>query len=154
VRHVGPATARLLARAFPSLGALAAATVAELAAVEGIGPTVAGGVRDWFADPAHAALVDKLERGGMRAETAAASGPLAGKTIVLTGELSGLSREEATARAEAAGAFVAGNVSKRTDFLVAGASPGATKLKRARELGTEIIDEAELLRRLATPDRA
>jgi DNA ligase (NAD+) len=116
---------------------------------------VAGAVRDWFADPAHAALVDKLGRGGVRAESAETnpSGPLAGKTIVLTGELSSLTREEATARAEAAGAFVAGNVSKRTDFLVAGDSPGATKLERARALGTEIIDEAELLRRLGAPDR-
>jgi DNA ligase (NAD+) len=150
IRHVGPTTARTLARAFPSLRALAEAPSDALAHADGIGPTVAGSVRDWFADPTNRALVDKLERGGVRAEADAggASGPLAGKTVVLTGEFDSLSREEATRRAEAAGAAVAGNVSKRTDFVVAGRAPGATKTGRAAALGTEVIDEAEFLRRL------
>jgi DNA ligase (NAD+) len=148
IRHVGPTTARTLARAFPSLPALAAASPEELARAEGIGPTVAASVRDWFADADNRALVDKMVRGGVRAEADAAAGPLAGKTIVLTGEFDSMSREEAVRRAEAAGAAVAGSVSKRTDFVVAGRDAGATKTKRARELGTEIIDEAEFLRRL------
>jgi len=148
IRHVGPTTARTLARAFPSLPALAAASPEELARAEGIGPTVAASVRDWFADADNRALVDKMVRGGVRAEADATSGPLAGKTIVLTGEFDAMSREEATRRAEAAGAAVAGSVSKRTDFVVAGRDAGATKTGRARELGTEIIDEAEFLRRL------
>jgi DNA ligase (NAD+) len=148
IRHVGPTTARTLARAFPSLAALAAAASEELARAEGIGPTVAASVRDWFADADNRALVDKLERGGVRAEADAATGPLAGKTIVLTGEFDAMSREEATRRAEAAGAAVAGSVSKRTDFVVAGRDAGATKMKRAKELGTEIIDEAEWLKRI------
>ncbi|HEY2749679.1 MAG TPA: NAD-dependent DNA ligase LigA [Polyangia bacterium] len=148
IRHVGPTTARTLARAFPSLPALAAATPEALAAADGIGAVVAASVRDWFADADNGALVDKLARGGVRAEAAAPSGPLAGKTLVLTGEFDAFSREEAIRRAEAAGAAVASSVSKRTDFVVAGRDPGATKLKRARELGSEIIDEAELLRRL------
>jgi len=87
-------------------------------------------------------------RGGVRAEADAQTGPLAGKTIVLTGELDSMSREEAIRRAEAAGAAVAGSVSKRTDFVVAGRDPGATKTRRAEALGTEIIDEAEFVRRL------
>ena len=148
IRHVGPTTARTLARSFPSLPALAAAPAEALAAADGIGAVVAASVRDWFADADNRALVDKLARGGVRAEVEAAVGPLAGKTIVLTGELESLSREEAIKRAEAAGAAVAGSVSKRTDFVVAGRDAGATKMKRAGELGTEIIDEAEFLRRL------
>jgi DNA ligase (NAD+) len=148
IRHVGPTTARTLARAFPSLPALAAASIDELERAEGIGAVVAGSVRDWFADADNAALVDKMVKGGVRAQADAATGPLAGKTIVLTGELDAMSREEATRRAEAAGATVAGSVSKRTDFVVAGRDPGATKLGRARALGTEVVDEAEFLRRL------
>ena len=148
IRHVGPITARTLARAFPSLTFLAAATPEELARAEGIGATVAASVHDWFADAGNRALVDKLVQGGVRAEADAASGPLAGKTIVLTGEFDSMSRDEAIRRAEAAGAAVAGSVSKRTDFVVAGRDAGATKTKRAHELGTEIIDEAEFLRRL------
>jgi DNA ligase (NAD+) len=154
VRHVGPTTARLLARAFPGLDALRAASAEALGAVEGIGPTVAQSVAGWFADPTRAALVDKLVRGGVRAEAEAPRGPLAGKTIVLTGELRALGRDAAIRRAEAAGAFVAGSVSKRTDFVVAGESPGATKLTRAQALGTEVIDEAEFLRRLGDADAA
>src|SRR5207245_6369562 len=148
IRHVGPTTARTLARAFPSLATVRGAGVAELTRVEGIGETVAESVHDWFADADNLALVDKMQRGGVRAEADAATGPLAGKTIVLTGELDAMSREAATKRAEDAGAAVAGSVSKRTDFVVAGRDPGATKLKRAAALHKEIIDEAEFLRRL------
>jgi DNA ligase (NAD+) len=149
IRHVGPTTARTLARAFPSLAALTAASAEELEGKEGIGATVAASLRDWFADADNAALVDELARGGVQPEAVAPAGPLAGKTIVLTGELESLSREEATRRAEAAGATVAGNVSKRTDFVVAGRDAGATKMTRAHALGTEIIDEAEFVRRLS-----
>ena len=148
VRHVGPTTARLLARALPSLAQLQAATIEQLTALDGIGATVAGTLHDWFADASHATLVDKLQRGGVQAPGVTQTGPLAGKTIVLTGELESLSREAAQARAEAAGAAVAGSVSKRTDFVVAGREPGATKLARAATLGTEVIDEREFLRRL------
>lgn len=148
IRLVGPTTARTLARAFPSLPALAAAPSEALERAEGIGAVVAASVRDWFAHPDNAALVDKLVRGGVRAEAEAQTGPLAQKTIVLTGELDSMSREEAIRRAEAAGAAVAGSVSKRTDFVVAGRDAGATKTRRAQALGTEIIDEAEFLRRL------
>ncbi|MDB4966439.1 MAG: ligase, partial [Myxococcales bacterium] len=148
IRHVGPTTARTLARAFPSLEALRAADVEALTKAEGIGEIVARSLHDWFAEADNGALVAKLERGGVRAEADAATGPLSGKTIVLTGELDSMPREEATRRAEDAGAVVASGVSKRTDFVVAGRDAGATKTRRAAELGKEIIDEAEFLRRL------
>jgi DNA ligase (NAD+) len=147
IRHVGPQMARLLGRNFPSLEKLSAASVEELRAVESVGPAIAQSVCDFFR--AERTLVDKLQRAGVRGEAPEApEGPLAGKTVVLTGTFSSLSREEAERRTEAAGAVVAGSVSKKTDFVVVGAEPGATKLARARSLGIEEIDEAELLRRL------
>jgi len=151
IRHVGPSVARALARAFPSLERLAAATLDELTAAPSIGPAKAASVRDWFAEPRHRAIVDKLRRAGVRIEERAApsSGPLAGRTVVFTGELSSLSREEAIRRAEAAGAVVADGVSRRTSFLVVGNDAGQTKLGRARAISIETIDEAEFLRRLS-----
>jgi DNA ligase (NAD+) len=148
IRHVGPQMARLLARQFSSLERLSAATLEELRAVESVGPAIAQAVVDFFR--AERALVDKLQRAGVRGEgPEAPAGPLAGKTVVLNGNFSSLSREAAERRVEEAGALVAGSVSKKTDFLVVGSEPGATTLARARALGIEEIDEAELLRRLA-----
>jgi DNA ligase (NAD+) len=149
IRHVGPTVARALARAFPSLPALAAAPAEAIAGADGVGPTLAAAVRAWFDDPANRAVVETLERAGVRPpESDGAPLPLAGKTVVVTGSFSSRSREELERLLEAAGAHVAGSVSKRTSFLVVGADPGATKLGRARALGIETIDEAELLRRL------
>lgn len=152
IRHVGAHVAQVLARAFGSIDALAAASVEEIDAVPGIGPAIARSVFEWFQDPANRALIEKLRAAGVRmADEAPAipaeEGPLAGKTIVLTGTLPSLSREEATRLAEEAGAHVASSVSRKTDFVVAGESPGS-KLQRALELGVEVIDEAEFLRRL------
>jgi DNA ligase (NAD+) len=148
IRHVGPSVARILARAFPSLAELAAAPLPFLHQLEGVGPAIAQSVHDWFAQ--NQALVDKLQRAGVRGEGAEApAGPLQGKTVVFTGDFSSLSREAAQRRAEEAGAFVGGSVSKRTDFLVVGSEPGATKLARARALGIEEVTEAEFLRRLS-----
>jgi DNA ligase (NAD+) len=152
IRNVGPEKARILTRAFPSLLRLAQATAEELESAEGIGPTLAAAVREWFAAPENLELVDKLQRGGVRLEAdAGPTGPLAGKIVVLTGTFAALSREAAEKRAERAGAVVAGSVSKRTSFVVAGSDPGATKLERAQKLSIEIIDEAEFLRRLESP---
>jgi DNA ligase (NAD+) len=152
IRHVGPQMARLVARHFPSLESLAAAPVEALTAIEGIGPAIGQSISEWFRQPDNRALVDKLVRAGIQlSDSPEPAGPLAGRTIVLTGTFATMSREEATRRAEAAGATVAGSVSKKTSFLVAGAEPGATKLQRAQALGTEIVDEAELLRRLGAP---
>ncbi len=152
IRHVGAHVAQLLAKAFGSVDALAAASVEEIDAVPGIGPAIARSVAEWFRDPANRALIEKLRAAGVRmADEApavpAGEGPLAGRTVVLTGTLPSLSREEATRLAEEAGARVASSVSRKTDFVVAGENPGS-KLAKARELGIEVIDEAEFLRRL------
>ncbi len=157
VRHVGPAVAQALTRAFPSIEALAAASVEDLSGVEGIGPEIAQSVHDWFRDEDNAGLLEKLRAAGVRmADAPGAPGapgapvgeePLAGATIVLTGGLSSMSREEATRAAQEAGAKVTSSVSKRTTFVVAGESPGS-KYDRAVQLGVEIVDEREFLRRL------
>ncbi len=151
IRHVGSHVAQVLARAFGSIDALARAGLEELEAVEEVGPEIARSVHEWFRDPGNRALLEKLRRAGVRMSdeprAEAPAGPLAGKTIVLTGGLSSMTREEATRAAEAAGARVASSVSRKTDFVVAGESPGS-KYDRAVELGVEVVDEAEFLRRL------
>jgi DNA ligase (NAD+) len=153
IRRVGSHVAQLLARRFHSLDALEAASLEEMQGVGGIGPEIAGGVHAWFALPESKALLDKLRRAGVRtadeapAVDPATPQPLAGKTIVITGTLTELSREAATAAAEAAGARVTSSVSKKTHFVLVGDSPG-TKQAKAQELGVEIIDEKEFLRRI------
>jgi DNA ligase (NAD+) len=151
IPHVGGHVATVLADAFGSIDALKKATVEDLEAVEEIGPIVARAVHEWFHDAGNRKLLDKLRKAGIRMadppKRKKARGPLAGKTIVLTGSLESMSREEATKGAEEAGARVASSVSKKTDFLVAGADPG-TKHDRAVQLGVEIIDEKEFLKRL------
>jgi DNA ligase (NAD+) len=152
VRHVGGHVAQVLARAFGSIDALAAASAEDIDAVPEIGPAIALSAFEWFHEPANLALLEKLRKAGVRMadeppETAPGEGMLAGTTLVLTGGLERLSREEATALAQEAGARVASSVSKKTDFVVAGENPGS-KLARAEELGVEVIDETEFLRRL------
>jgi DNA ligase (NAD+) len=151
IRRVGSHVAQLLARRFPSLEALAAATLEDLQGVGGIGPEIAGGVHAWLQQPENRALLEKLKRAGLRMQDEAAREtgpqPLAGKTIVITGTLPELSREAATAAAEEAGGRVTSSVSKKTDFVLAGENAG-TKLEKARTLGVEVIDEAEFLRRI------
>jgi DNA ligase (NAD+) len=151
IPHVGTHVAQVLARAFGSTDALAAASEEEIDGVPEIGPEIARSVHAWFHDPVNLALVDTLRTAGVRTsdEVARPSGPLPleGRTIVLTGGLEALSRDEATEAAQAAGARVASSVSKKTDFVVAGESAGS-KLARAEALGVEVIDEREFLRRL------
>jgi DNA ligase (NAD+) len=152
VRHVGVHVAQVLARAFGSIDAIAAAAEEQIDAVPEIGPEIARSVFEWFHDPVNLALIEKLRAGGVRmADEAPATmpeeGPLAGSTIVITGGLEGLSREEATLAAQAAGARVASSVSKKTDFVVVGESPGS-KFDKAVQLGVETIDEVEFLRRI------
>ncbi len=151
IRHVGDGTAQLLARHFASLDALAAASEEEILGVHGIGETIAHSVAAFFRDPSTRALIAKLKKAGVRMDEPAAeqSGSgLAGLTVVITGTLPTLSRAQATALVTAHGGRVASSVSKATAFLVAGAE-GGSKLEKARELGIETIDEAELLRRTA-----
>jgi DNA ligase (NAD+) len=150
IRHVGAGVAEVLARAFGSLDALLDADAATIASVRGIGDVIAKAVREWADDPRARAVVERLRDQGLtftEPEAAAAEGPLVGKTVVLTGTLPTLTRQEATRRLEAAGAHVTSAVSKKTDFVVAGDEAGS-KLDKARTLGVEVIDEAELLRRL------
>jgi DNA ligase (NAD+) len=147
IPHIGEKAAKTLARHFGSLDALAAASEEELLAVEEVGPNTAAAIAAWFSHPRHRELVEKLRRHGvnMRAERpAAAAGPLSGKTVVITGTLPGVTRDEAAARLEAAGARVAGSVSKKTDFLLAGEDAGS-KLARAEELGVRTVTWDEML---------
>jgi len=148
VRHVGETTARELARHFGSLQRLMDASVDELLQVRDVGPVVAHSVHQFFALPRHREVVAQLRAAGVRWDedagaAPAAALPLAGKTVVLTGTLATLTRDEAKALLEAAGARVAGSVSARTDCVVAGAEAGS-KLERARALGVPVLDEAGL----------
>jgi DNA ligase (NAD+) len=151
IPHVGSHVAQVLADAFSSIDALQDASVEDLEAVEEIGPIVARAVHDWFHDPANRKLLEKLRKAGIRMadkpKKRKAKGPLTGKTIVVTGGLQSMSREEATKAAEDAGARVASSVSKKTDFVVVGTDPGS-KYERALSLGVETVDEKGFLKRL------
>jgi DNA ligase (NAD+) len=152
IRHVGEATAKELARHFGTLDALMDAPEPALLAVPDIGPIVAHSIRTFFDQPHNREVVEQLRSCGVHWEEGVAlhtatPKPLAGKTVVLTGTLPTLSREEAKARLEAAGAKVAGSVSKKTAFVVAGAEAGS-KLDKAQELGVPVLDEAALLEML------
>jgi DNA ligase (NAD+) len=152
IADVGEATAAALARQFGNLEALAHATAEQIELTPDVGPVISRHVVAFFADPLNLQIIARLREAGVQwAEgepTAGAVLPLTGQTFVLTGTLPTLSREEAKARLEAAGAKVAGSVSKRTHCVVAGAEAGS-KLDKARELGIEVIDEQGLLDLLA-----
>jgi DNA ligase (NAD+) len=149
IPQVGAAAAKDLARTFRSLDALAGASESDFLRVDGFGEKTAAAVAAWFADPANRRLVHELHEVGVRpTPPAAASSALAGKTFVLTGTLPTLSREEATARIEAAGGKVSGSVSKKTHYVVAGEEAGS-KLAKAAALGVPVLDEAGFLRLVA-----
>jgi DNA ligase (NAD+) len=157
IRHVGEATAKELARHFGSAQALEETAIAaqdrdseawsDLTSIEGIGEVVAEALVDFFGEPHNREIVDELleQVTVTRLEAAAASSPVSGKTVVFTGSLEKITREEAKAMAERLGAKVSGSVSKKTDLVVAGASAGS-KLAKARELGVETIDEEAWLK--------
>ena len=155
IRHVGEATAKALARHFGTLDAVMDATEEQLVEVGDVGPIVAKSLRTFFEQPHNREVVAQLRACGVRweeseMESRAAASPrrLTGKTFVITGTLPSLGRDEAKDRVEAAGGKVAGSVSKKTDFVVAGADAGS-KLLKAQELGVVVIDEAALLVLLA-----
>jgi DNA ligase (NAD+) len=145
---IGFVNARNLARHFRSVDALLDASEDELTGVEGMGPIMAKTVHETLAEERTRELVERLRGYGLQMEEEGpappSEGPLVGKTVVLTGTMPNLTRPEATTRIEAAGGKVTGSVSKKTDFLVAGADPG-TKLTKAQELGTDVLDEDGLL---------
>jgi len=143
IRHVGPTAARALAAAFGDLEAIMAATEQQLADVEGVGPTIAAALREWFEVDWHGAIVDKWRAAGVTMADERDTGiepTLAGLTIVVTGSLTGFSRDEAREAIIARGGKAAGSVSKKTSFVVAGDAPGS-KYDRAVELGVPILDE-------------
>ncbi len=150
IRHVGGTVARTLARHFGGLPALMDATEEEISAVEGIGPVIAAEVRGWSTDPANRQLVEKLGAAGVRladpVEDTMVSDLLAGSTFVVSGTLEGMTREGAEAAVEARGGKVTGSVSSRTTALVVGESPGASKSRKAEELGIPIIDASTFRR--------
>ena len=152
IRHVGPTAARDLARAFGSVAALATADRETLASVEGIGPTIADAIVEWFAVDWHADIVRRWREAGVRLDDpqaqAAADGRLAGLSIVVTGTLQRFSREEAQAAILAQGGRSASSVSRRTAFVVVGDSPGS-KAAKAEQLGVPVLDEAGFERLLA-----
>jgi DNA ligase (NAD+) len=130
------------------MDALIGATEDQLVDVEGIGPVMARTIEETLAEDRTRELIERFRGHGLSMEEEGpappAEGPLVGKTLVLTGTLPKLSREDVTQRIEAAGGKVTGSVSKKTDYVVAGADPGS-KLTRAQDLGTEILDEDGLL---------
>ena len=148
IRHVGEATAKALARHFGKLDAVMDATEEQLLSVSDVGPIVAKSIRTFFDQPHNREVVEQLRACGVTWEegepAAVARKPLSGKTFVITGTLPRLSRDEAKDLVEAAGGKVAASVSKKTDYVVAGADAGS-KLVKAQALGITVIDEAALL---------
>lgn len=143
IRHVGPTAARALATAFGNLEAIMAATEDQLADVEGVGPTIAAALQEWFEVDWHRAIVDKWRAAGVKMADERDTGiepTLSGLTIVVTGSLTGFSRDEAKEAILTRGGKAAGSVSKKTSYVVAGDAPGS-KYDKAVELGVPILDE-------------
>jgi DNA ligase (NAD+) len=144
IRHVGPTAAQALANTFGSVDAIAAASLEDLADTEGVGPTIAEAVKEWFAVDWHRDIVEKWRVAGVRFEEERVDTgpkPLAGLTIVVTGSLVEYSRDSATEAVASRGGKVSGSVSKKTDFVVVGDSPGS-KYDKAVSLGVPVLDEA------------
>jgi DNA ligase (NAD+) len=143
IRHVGPTAAQALARDFRSMDRIMAATEEELAAADGVGPTIAASVRDWFGVDWHRDVVEKWRTAGVRMADAgedAPPGPLTGVTVVVTGSLRDYSRDQAIAAIQERGGKVTGSVSKKTGFVVVGADPGS-KYDKAVQVKAPILDD-------------
>lgn len=150
ILHVGAGVAKSLARRFATLDDLVRASHEQLTTTKDVGEIIATSVCQWFGDAENRRLIERLRKAGLSFESATfqvapADGPFAGKTFVLTGTLPTLTREQATAHIEALGGTVSGSVSKKTDFVLAGAQPGS-KLDKAQKLGVRVIDEAQFRR--------
>jgi len=151
IRHIGERAAQVLADAFGCVGILAAASIEQLQATPEVGPVLAESVRSWFDEPRNQRLLERLRAAGVCMEVpaeqrkaSAVDGPLSGKTYVLTGTLTGMSRDEATAAIERLGGKVAGSVSRKTAGVIVGEDAGS-KADKARELGVPMLDEAAFL---------
>jgi DNA ligase (NAD+) len=152
ILHVGEGAARKLADHFHDLDALASASMDELQQAEDVGPVMAQSIRDFFDNPRNQVVIEKLRKAGLKMKEkavpkAATTGPFAGKTVVVTGTLSKLSREEAKEALRKAGATVTDSVSKKTDYLVVGEDAGS-KLEKATKLGVKTLKEQEFLKML------
>jgi DNA ligase (NAD+) len=150
MRHVGKTTAELVVTHFDNMDALAGATAEALESIEGIGPVIALSIYDWFAESHNLELIRQLDALGVNvrrldeeAPFSSSEAPLAGKSFVLTGTLPTLGRAEAKALIQKAGGAVTSSVSKKTDYVVAGESPGS-KYEKAQALGIPILDEDAL----------
>jgi DNA ligase (NAD+) len=147
IRHVGAAVARVLASEFNTIDGLMHASVEELTTVNEVGPQIAESIAHFFADAGNRELIERLRRAGVtlegpaKRETLVVDSPLAGRSFVLTGTLEGYTREQATLLIEERGGKVSSSVSKKTDYVLAGDSPGS-KIDKARTLGVTILDEA------------
>jgi DNA ligase (NAD+) len=145
VRHVGPTAARELARAFRSVEVIASASEEELAAADGVGPTIASALVEWFAVDWHREIVAKWKSAGVRMEEEGLDEgprPLEGITVVVTGTLASHSRDGASEAVQELGGKVSGSVSKKTDFVVVGAEPGQSKYDKAVKLKVPVLDDA------------
>ncbi|TDC72435.1 NAD-dependent DNA ligase LigA [Micromonospora sp. KC606] len=143
IRHVGPTAAQALARHFRSMDAIEAASEQELSSVDGVGPTIAASIKEWFAVDWHREVVRKWAEAGVRmAEEATDEGPrpLEGVTVVVTGTLAGFSRDQAAEAIQSRGGKVSGSVSKKTTFVVVGDNPGS-KADKAASLRLSVLDE-------------
>lgn len=152
IRNVGEATAKDLAHYFGNLDGIMSADEARLEEVPDIGPVVAESIAQFFHEHHNREVIEQLRAAGVSwkeesAKQGASGGMLAGKTFVLTGTLPNLTREEAKDKIESCGGKITGSVSKKTDFVVAGADPGS-KYEKAVELGVPILDEADLMKML------
>ncbi len=153
IRHLGPTGAEALARSFADIDALGAATEEELAAIDGVGPTIARSVASWFASDDAGVLIAKFRSAGVNLEGAEPPDQpqvLAGMTVVVTGTLDGFSRDGAEDAIKARGGKSPGSVSKKTTAVVVGAEPGASKLTKAQDLGVPVLDEAAFVHLLET----
>lgn len=147
IRHVGERGAQVLADHFGSIAAIESASLDELQQVREVGPVLAASIRGYFDEPHNRELIEAFRQAGVKTvgepkRAPAGPQPLAGKVYVITGELDGMSRDEAQARLEALGAKVTNSVSKKTTALIVGTEPGASKLEKARALGTPQLDSA------------
>ena len=156
IRHVGERGAQVLADHFGSVADIQAASLEQLQQVDEIGPVLAEAVRTWFDEPRNHELIARLQAAGLtltgeRKVAPVGPQPLLGKTYVITGELSGMSRDHAQAKLEVLGAKVTGSVSKKTTALIVGTEPGTSKIEKASALGIATLDEAGLLVLLISP---
>jgi DNA ligase (NAD+) len=154
IRHVGEATAKTLAETFPDVRQLFEASLEDITRVKDVGPTMAQVIYSFFREPQNREAIEALLAAGVTpaAPRVVKGGVFAGKTVVLTGGMSGMSRDQAKEEIERRGGKVSGSVSRKTDMVVAGEDAGS-KLKKAQELGVRILDEQAFLQLLQSDAR-